>query len=67
MQIDGRDLVDFDVMKWNRISKKVMVAGFFTLVRDGASCKDKWHKICPISGALLVIMLEWENIMMIIG
>ena len=45
--IDGRDLMDFDVMKWNRISKRVMVAGFLPLVQDGASCKGKWHKILP--------------------
>jgi hypothetical protein len=45
--IDGRDLINSEVTKWNRISEKIMASGFFTHFRDGIACKDKWHLILP--------------------
>ena len=45
--IDGRDLMDSEVTKWNRISDKIMASGFSTHFRDGMACKGKWHLILP--------------------
>ena len=39
--IDGRDLMDSEVTKWNRISDKIMASGFSTHFRDGMACKGK--------------------------
>jgi hypothetical protein len=39
--IDGRDLMDSEVTKWNRISEKIMASGFSTHSRDGMTCKSK--------------------------
>jgi hypothetical protein len=43
--IDGRDLMDSEVTKWNRISEKITALGFSTHFRDGMICKGKWHLI----------------------
>jgi hypothetical protein len=45
--IDGRDLMDSEVTKWNRISEKITASGFSTHFRDGMACKGKWHLILP--------------------
>jgi hypothetical protein len=39
--IDGRDLMDSEVTKWNRISEKITASGFSTYFRDGMACKGK--------------------------
>jgi hypothetical protein len=39
--IDGRDLMDSEVTKWNRISEKITASGFSTHFRDGMACKGK--------------------------
>jgi hypothetical protein len=39
--IDGRDLMDSEVTKWNRISEKITASGFSTHFRDDMTCKDK--------------------------
>jgi hypothetical protein len=45
--IDGRDLMESEVTKWNRVSDKIMASDFSTHFRDGMTCKGKWHLILP--------------------
>jgi hypothetical protein len=44
---DGRDLMTTDVNRWLRVSTLLMDAGFSPCLRDGPSCKTKWHQILP--------------------
>ena len=46
-KVDGRDLMTTDNSKWNRISHKVMQAGYSQCVRDGPACKTKWNQLIP--------------------
>jgi hypothetical protein len=39
--IDGRDLMESEVTKWNRVSDKIMASDFSTHFRDGMTCKGK--------------------------
>jgi len=39
--INGRDLMESEVTKWNRISDKIMASGFSTHFRDDMTCKGK--------------------------
>jgi hypothetical protein len=45
--VDACDLMDPDMTKWTRISKKVMATGYSPYVRDHAMCKSKWHLLIP--------------------
>jgi hypothetical protein len=45
--LDGRDLMTTDVNRWLHVSTLVMDAGFSPCLRDGPSCKTKWHQILP--------------------
>jgi hypothetical protein len=44
---DGRDLMTTNVNRWLRVSSLVMDAGFSPCMKDGSSCKTKWHQILP--------------------
>jgi hypothetical protein len=45
--VDGRDLMNPDATKWNRISQQVMRAGFSPCLHDGPACKTKWNQLIP--------------------
>jgi hypothetical protein len=42
---DGHDLITIDVNRWLCVSSLVMDVGFSPCMRDGSSCKTKWHQI----------------------
>ena len=45
--VDGRDLMNPDTSKWQRVSEEVMKCGFSPCPRDGPTCKTKWNQIIP--------------------
>jgi hypothetical protein len=45
--LDGQGLMTTNANRWLRVSSLVMDVGFFPCMRDGSSCKTKWHHILP--------------------
>jgi len=44
-KVDGCDQFETIMNKWKNISKVVMKVSCFEHIRNGLTCKDKWHTI----------------------